>query len=449
MDDNEPLSKQHNLAALAAELDWLEAVIAHVFARYFKDVRHEGHWWEIAMPSHDTGTVYGQYIAAWEPDPCERVALALAMAPHLRPESLDLFFGINANTQRAFTQFGGRSDSHFGGFLPTGQTLMFLLAANDPSLRGTALRILSPQHRFGAEQVFGAGEGSGSPLAKVLTLSEQWLRYFIDGETLRPEWASDFPASPMTTPLEWADLVLEPSVMAQVGELQAWLKHDTTLMRDWGLARKMKPGFRALFKGPHGTGKHLTAALLAKATGRFVYRVDLAPQFDVVKYLARNVAVTERQHWILFFDEADALFGQRTEVEDANARYTHQQISYLLQRLEDFSGLVIVASHSSSLSDEAFTRRFHSVVHFPVPNAEQRLRLWKNAFEGVCAFESDIDLVSIAEEYELTGGAIINVLRRCALTAIGNEHRTVGRTNLLAAIRREIDKEGRSDAVLS
>jgi ATPase family associated with various cellular activities (AAA) len=441
---------QDNLQALYQELDWLEAVIEQVITSYLKHEGHEQHWFDIAPPPLGE-SVYARQVAAWQLDTWERLALALAMAPHVRPQALDVFLGVNGKTDRAFSEFGGFSDKNFSGFLPTGQTLVFLISATDPEWRLHAMRILAAQHRFAAEQVITLEKADDKlpQLSGVLALPDQWLHFFLTGEKVRPELNPAFPASPITTPLDWADLVLDYQVMAQVAEIRAWLTHGTTLMQDWGLGKKVKPGFRSVFYGPPGTGKTLTAALLGKTTGREVYRVDLSMIVskyigETEKNLGKVFDVASYKDWILFFDEADALFGKRTAATTSNDRHANQQTGYLLQRIEDFPGTVILATNLKSNMDEAFTRRFQSMIHFTMPAAAQRLLLWQNAFNGVCALDAEIDLAKVAQDYEMAGGAIINVLRYCALLAVSQNKKSVGRDELMNGIRREFRKDNKT-----
>jgi hypothetical protein len=445
------MQPQH-LEALNRELDWLEAVIAQVIASYLRHEGYERDWRAIALPPLVHGaSAYASQALAWELDACERLALALALAPHLRPQALDVFFGVNGRTERAFSEFGGCTDRAFSGFLPTGQTLLFLLGATDAALAPQALRILAPQHRFGAEQVLALERTDDKLpyLAGVLTLSEQWLHYLLTGDRVRPELSPAFPASPITTPLAWEDLVLDPGVMAQVLEVRAWLAHGTALMRDWGLAAKVKPGYRTVFHGPPGTGKTLTAALLGKACGRDVYRIDLSMIVskyigETEKNLGKVFDAASYKDWILFFDEADGLFGKRGAAATSNDRHANQQTGYLLQRIEDFPGTVILATNLKSNMDEAFTRRFQSMIGFTMPSAAQRLQLWRNAFHGVCELAADVDLPRVAQDHELAGGAIINVLRYCALHAIGRNRRRVEWIDLMNGIKRELRKENKT-----
>ena len=446
------MEAQRNLAALHAELDWLAQVIDQVIRSYLKQDGHETHWSEIPLPDlRENPCVYAKLVHDWALNDHERLAVALALAPHLRPQLLDVFFGLNGSTNRNFSEFGGVADKNFSGFLPTGQTLSFLISGNDPLWQTSVRAILDPGSRLMREQVLSLGGGDEAlpAISGLLSLSNQWLHYFFTGEKVRPELSSAFPAHPITTPLEWSDLVLEYSVMAQVQEINTWLQHGETLMRDWGLAKKIKPGYRALFFGPPGTGKTLAATLLAKSTGREIYRVDLSMIVskyigETEKNLSKVFDVAAYKDWILFFDEADALFGKRTEANNSNDRHANQQTGYLLQRIEDFPGVVILASNLKANMDDAFTRRFQTMIHFPMPQAEERLLLWKHAFQGSCELEDDVDLEKIADDYELAGGAIINVLRHCALAAVARGSRKVTKDDLLAGIRREFRKDNKT-----
>ncbi|HTR00568.1 MAG TPA: ATP-binding protein [Candidatus Acidoferrum sp.] len=447
-----PQSVNANLNALNAELDWLGHVIDCVIRQYLRHEGHATHWIELTPPAHDPGSsVYGELVRDWSLTVFERLALALALAPHLRPQVLDIFFGVNQLHNRSFTEFGGMTDKAFSGFLPTAQTLAFLIAANDPEWHAQVMDILAPANRLMAEQVLSLDRQDPSlpAISAQLCMAERWLQYLLTGEQVQPEFSASFPATSITTPLEWTDLVLDDIVMQQVQEIRTWLQYGHTLMDEWQLARKIKPGYRALFFGPPGTGKTLTATLLAKTSGREIYRVDLSMVVskyigETEKNLARVFDAASYKEWILFFDEADALFGKRTTATTSNDRHANQLTGYLLQRIEDFPGVVILASNLRANMDEAFTRRFQSMIHFNVPSADERVQLWRNAFNGTCKLAADIDLDGLAQQYELTGGSIINVLRYCAMSAIARGESIASADDVLNGIRRELRKENKT-----
>jgi SpoVK/Ycf46/Vps4 family AAA+-type ATPase len=237
--------------------------------------------------------------------------------------------------------------------------------------------------------------------------------------------------------------------MDQVQELITWIKHEKTLMADWGLGRILKPGYKCLFHGPSGTGKTLTASLIGNQVGKDVYRIDLSSV--VSKYIGETEKNLEKifekasyMDCILFFDEADALFGKRTSISDAHDRYANQEVSYLLQRVEEFPGLVILASNFKSNMDDAFLRRFQSIIHFPMPEAPERQRLWEQSFSKKSKPEKDVDFAEIAKKYKLAGGSIINVVRYASLMAASRKSTEIKNSDIIKGIRREFQKEGKT-----
>lgn len=174
----------------------------------------------------------------------------------------------------------------------------------------------------------------------------------------------------LKTDFTWKDLKVQPETRSQLHEIEAWVKNSKMIANRWNLGNTMKTGFGALFYGPDSTGKTLAASLLGKATGKEVYRIDLSG--IVSKYIGeteKNLnSLFERannEDWILYFDEADALFGKRTDVKDSHDRYANQEVSYLLQRMEEYNGLVILSSNMKETIDPAFVRRLRAVIHFP------------------------------------------------------------------------------------
>ena len=260
--------------------------------------------------------------------------------------------------------------------------------------------------------------------------------------------ADALPAQRVTTGLNWADLVLPPATLAHLEEVRDWLEHGETLLHTLGMAARVRPGYTCLFHGPPGTGKTLTACLLGKLCEREVHRVDLSMVVskyigETEKNLARVFDLAEQRGWILFFDEADALFGQRTRVDSAHDRYANQEVSYLLQRIEDFSGVVILSSNLRGNIDDAFSRRFQSVIAFPMPQAEERYRLWTESVPALLERDVDLDFVRLAEKHEISGGTIINIIRYAALRSLVRGDRRLAVEDINDGLRRELHKEGR------
>ncbi len=446
------MSNEQVIAAFHQEMGWLQKVIDQAFATYFLQEGHEQRWQDIPPPDFDgVDCPYSQMVQTWGLNTYQRLALALALAPHWMPEVLDVFLGKNQVYDRAYTEFGGVLDKQHSGFLPTGQTFSFIASVGNPEGRFDAMAVLDKSNVLIKEQVIKL-ETTESYLPRLnglLTFSPRWYHYFMTGFQDEEQNNASFPATRISTQLDWGDVVLDPGVLSQVEEIRTWMEHGQLLMEDWGLVKRLKPGYRALFYGPPGTGKTLTASLLGKASGKAVYRIDLS--MIVSKYIGeteKNLAgifdLAEHRDWILFFDEADALFGKRTVANSSNDRHANQQTAYLLQRIEDFPGVVILASNLKANIDEAFTRRFQSIIYFPMPSVRQRHQLWTSAFSGKCSLASDIDLDRLSEEYELAGGSIINVLRHCALAAVRRGDSVVRKEELMAGLKKEFKKENRT-----
>ena len=192
----------------------------------------------------------------------------------------------------------------------------------------------------------------------------------------------------------------------------------------------------------------LFRSLLGKQFNKDVYRIDLSQVVskyigETEKNLEKIFIKAENKDWILFFDEADALFGKRANVQSAHDKYANQEVSYLLQRVEDFPGLIILASNYKNNIDTAFIRRFNAIVHFPMPNAEERYQIWKNTIPPKASLAADIDLNAIAVKYELSGSAIVSVIHYASLQAIYKSSDMIIKNDLIEGIKKEYEKEER------
>ena len=357
----------------------------------------------------------------------ERFIVMLALMPHVSPQLLDIFFAQNKNFARQYTEFGGWKGLSHAGFLPTGETAAFILAGENVEKRKDVVRLFSKEHWFYKQCVLrleGAGEGEPFLSGQLRVYDEFLARVMFDTE-YKPDYSIGFPAKRITTELQWEDMVLDYKVAVDLDEINTWISKGKDIMTKWQLSRFVKAGYRALFYGPPGTGKTLAATLLGKKNNMDVYRVDLSMIVskyigETEKNLAKVFDMAENKNWILFFDEADSLFGKRTSTNTSNDRYANQEVAYLLQRIEDFPGTVILATNLKSNIDEAFSRRFQSVIYFPMPTEEQRRELWSNMLPKDWLTNNGDALLSQAAKTELSGGSITNVVRRCALRMAGN-----------------------------
>lgn len=443
-----------NTRDLELDLDWLTRILQARLAAYFAEPSTSP---TLPTPALSPPTLegsespYALFIQRHHPIPAERLLILLALTPHLRPQLLDVLSTRNDVTHSGFTEFGGLQGQVSAGFLPTGETAAFLLGGDDLATRFSTAQMLDPNQRLARLDVVHMlpGAAGESALGGALQVSRRFLGLVTQGVEHGPVFDRNFPARRVQTAREWRDLVLPQSTLEQLDEIRSWLLHGHTLLHDWGMQDKLRPGYTSLFCGPPGTGKTLSACLLGKLCGCELYKIDLSMVVskyigETEKNLARVFDQAEHRGWILFFDEADALFGKRTQVNDSHDRYANQEISFLLQRIEEFDGVVILASNLKHNIDDAFLRRFQSVVQFPMPRPPERLRIWRDAFPAKATLEDRLDLPRIAERHELSGGTIMNVVRYASLRALARASAVILAEDVEEGIRRELLKEGRA-----
>ena len=247
----------------------------------------------------------------------------------------------------------------------------------------------------------------------------------------------------------WSSLVLPEEAVRQLREICAHVRQRGRVLHDWGFDARLSlgKGLYVLFLGPSGTGKTLAAEVVAHELEVELLKVDLSSVVskyigETEKNLRQIFEGAERSDAILFFDEADALFGKRSEVKDAHDRYANIEINFLLQRLEEFEGVAILATNFAQNIDEAFGRRVHMTVEFPFPDEAARLAIWRNHIPGQTPVAPDLDLRPLARHLQITGGNIRNIVFNAAFLA-AEEDRTVGLEHLLLATRREYQKIGK------
>ena len=247
----------------------------------------------------------------------------------------------------------------------------------------------------------------------------------------------------------WEDIVLPDDQVALLQEIVATVRGRSLVLEEWGVGRKLasSPGVTMLFSGPPGTGKTMAAEVIAAELGLDLYKIDLSTVVskyigETEKNLERIFAEAQSSNAILFFDEADAIFGKRSEVKDAHDRYANIEISYLLQRMEAYEGVTILATNLRANLDEAFTRRLQFAVDFPFPDENYRLRIWQTLVPAGVPREPDLDLALLARRFKLAGGNIRNILVNAAYLAASDGGR-LGMKHLMHGTRRELQKMGR------
>ncbi len=246
----------------------------------------------------------------------------------------------------------------------------------------------------------------------------------------------------------WEDIVLPNDIKKQLKEISAYIKYRGIVYTDWGFDKKFSlgKGMNALFTGPSGTGKTMSAEIIAKDAGLDLYKIDLSNVVskyigETEKNLSKIFKEAETSNAILFFDEADALFGKRSEVKDAHDRYANIEIGYLLQKMEEYEGVVILATNLSKNIDDAFLRRILFVIEFPFPDENQRELIWTGIFPKGAPCAKDIDYRFFAQRLKLAGGNIKNIALSSAFYA-AEESCEIGMHHIMRAAKREYVKMG-------
>jgi len=256
-------------------------------------------------------------------------------------------------------------------------------------------------------------------------------------------------AQRIPTGFKWDDLVLPKDTLEAVKDVVKFARYRPFLLEDWGFAAKLPygRGISAILAGPPGTGKTMVAQLLAKELGYDLYRIDISQVVnkyigETEKNLAKIFDEAETSHAVLFFDEADSLFAKRTDVKSSNDRYANLEVNYLLQRMETYDGVTLLATNLEQGLDEAFKRRVRFSIQFELPEEGERQRLWQSMFPSRVPLADDIDWPMIAKKFEMAGGYIKKAVLRAALMA-AETRRPLTTSDLVEAARQEYREMGR------
>lgn len=248
---------------------------------------------------------------------------------------------------------------------------------------------------------------------------------------------------------DWSDLVLPRRTLQQLREVCAAGKYHSFIYTEWGFDRRLMQGkgLSVLFCGPSGTGKTMSAGIVSRELGLDLYKIDLSSVIskyigETEKQLSEIFREAQSSNAILFFDEADAIFGKRSEVKDAHDRYANVEVAYLLQKMEEYEGIVVLATNFRKNIDDAFTRRIHYIVEFPFPEEKYRERIWRTLIPAGAPLANDVDFGFLARQFELAGGNIRNVVLVAAFLA-AEEGGTIRMEHFVLATARELQKIGK------
>jgi AAA+ superfamily predicted ATPase len=441
---------EYNANHLGEELQWFSDVFE---SRLSALIRHENQADFMTMPPVSLNhhpSVYREFITQYKLTPEERLLLILALIPHIQPQLIDKILTKHNLDRRKVIEVGGLNGTHHGGFIPTGETAIFLLAGNDLAKRFRYSGLLSAQSRLIKNNILKLSQplANEPDLSSPIEISKEMLSLLTVGKPYEPLFNTNFPAKHITTNYNFEDVVLAPETLKEIKDIELWLDYGKVLLKDWGFGKYINAGYKSLFYGPPGTGKSLLATVLGNKYKMPVYRVDLS--LVISKYIGeteKNLStifdMAQDKNWILFFDEADSLFGKRTQINDSRDRFANQEVSYLLMRMEEYNGLAILATNLRSNLDDAFARRFQSIVHFPMPNYAERLQLWQKNLEGKGVLDKNVNIEELAQNYAVSGANVLNVVRYASLLAINQNSKIIKSEYLFEGIKKEYQKEGR------
>jgi AAA+ superfamily predicted ATPase len=358
---------------------------------------------------------------------CWEARGALRRSPYLRVELPPLSY---AGREQVWRQ-------QLGGDTPDAAALQSL--ASTFRLAGGQIRDAAAMARALAGWRNGADNGHAGPALQDLYAACRAQSSGRLGELARKIAAT----------YSWDDIVLPPDQKMQLREICAQVRHRRTVLERWGFERRlaMGKGVNVLFAGQSGTGKTMAAEIIAADLQLELYKVDLSSL--VSKYIGETeknldaiFTAAREANAILFFDEADAIFGKRSEVKDAHDRYANIEVGYLLQKMEEYDGVVILATNLRKNMDDAFIRRLHVAIDFPFPEEADRLRIWRKVFPAEAPLAEDVDLAFLGRQFKLAGGNIRNIALLAAYLA-AEDGETIEMAHVIRALRREYQKLGK------
>jgi hypothetical protein len=444
-----------NNAVIEAELRWLDFVFEKRMPEF--DVRKDsGDDFGFTISDvPDLSAARGPYadlVNKYQLGMAERLMLIISLVPHFKPEVfythiLSRITGISIEE----TRVGGYIERSTRQFIPTLQTVLFLASGSDGINAAYHYLDAVENGKLIREQIislksYKTSEYDFIKRHKVVELAQEYVDYLMYGRRPRPDFGRDFPAVWVSTDLTWEHLVLNKLTLSEVEDVMDWAAHGKDVIEK--AEGRINKSFPCLFYGPPGTGKSLTAKLIGKHYGKDVFRIDLSMIVskyigETEKNLARLFERAENKDWILFFDEADSLFGKRTGISDSKDKWANLEMSYLLQRMEEYEGLCILASNLKGNIDTAMIRRFQAIINFPWPTKEEKITLWKKTIPPGFKYQDDISFEKLSR-YDFSGANIANVIKSCCTKAVKRGDYILSVEDLGRFIHIEYAKENRT-----
>jgi DNA polymerase III delta prime subunit len=419
---------------IIGEINWMYSLIINALKP------SEENKISLQPPSLPENLAYSQYLLQVKCTAYERVLFSLAHCFQFAPNLFKRLQQEEFTNVTGIDSFGLITHGATGLVYPTIHTANWLC-----DLYKIETHFLNEHHYLFRDDIFESINYYPSVFSTPLIFSKKAQYMFFAELEYLPEYSNDFPTELLKTTLTKEDLILPKKIAIEVNELIYRIQHEAVFREDIHLQKWIRTGCRALFYGPPGTGKSLTATLIGQETNRPVYRVDLSNIIskyigETQKNLAKVFNRAEKNNWILFFDEGDALLGSRGNSGATNERGANQEIAYLLQRIENYDGIILLATNLKENIDEAFFRRFEVSIEFSIPDESTRKLLWKRIFSNDYEIPEKW-IQNLARIYKLPGGSLVNILSFVALYKQQNNSH-IALEVLLEGIRREYQKIG-------
>lgn len=442
---------EENVQALASSIIWLEELMRQRIAELNggSRINIDEHAEKIDGEYLNGNSSFLHLLDEYNNSYVEYLLVSLSFTAWFRPKSLNMLAKTKEDSNELYAETGLLSNKAANKYIPTLQTALFLLAGSNITKQAFYHSILL-DHALFKDQVLHLRKPSAYnnfPNEHILEFDLAYYNYMLNGKKPRYDASPDFPASLLETEKSFSDLVLKDFTREQVNIIMNYAANRKELYGRQGVADKIKPGLVAMLYGPPGTGKTFAVSVISKHLGIDVYRIDLSRVIS--KYIGETEKNLEKiferlsdKNCILFFDEADSLFGKRTEVGDSKDRYANQEVAYLLQRVESFPGLVILASNYKQNIDDAFKRRILVSIYLAPPENEERLVLWQNSLPEYFKYTPDNLPVMLAEKHPFTGANIANIIKLACIQAESEQSNEITIDIMEPFIKQEYAKEG-------
>jgi hypothetical protein len=356
----------------------------------------------------------------------EAIGITLCLTPIVQPDLLDNLIKEELGAEGDFPMVGGIRGAQHRGILPTGETWMYFCCGNDTDKRIGFIQTIPQYLSLPASLLNIEAALPGEPfLSGRLVFSAYFRKHFQNYSLVYEQRFSNLMLGGfIESQLSLNDLVLTEPVTRSIEEIRHWQHFNESANGSIAFSKRVKQGLKCIFFGKSGTGKTQTAAIIARELDKKIYRIDLSQIVskyigETEKNLSKIFEAAEHKGWILFFDEGDALFGKRTSVNSSNDRYANQEVAYLLQRIEDFPGIIIISTNLKENIDTAFLRRFQIIAEFSMPDKNQRREIWEKLLSELPGYNVTINGPEWEEitKTELSGGSITNIVNYALLKA--------------------------------